>query len=83
MFGSGNGSKKIPSLYRDDAIHHSNGSCQPQMADDTKDLSGRLARWSLQLQPFDFEIIHRKGSENIVADMLSRLSTETVEELNN
>lgn len=37
-----------------------------------KDLSGRLARWSLQLQAFDFEIQHRKGSENIVADMMSQ-----------
>ncbi|GBO99559.1 Retrovirus-related Pol polyprotein from transposon 17.6 [Eumeta japonica] len=41
-----------------------------------KDLSGRLARWSLQLQAFDFEIEHRKGSENIVADMLSRSQDE-------
>lgn len=37
-----------------------------------KDLTGRLARWSLQIQAFDFEIEHRKGSENVVADMLSR-----------
>lgn len=38
----------------------------------TKDLSGRLARWSLKLQPFSFSIIHRKGSLNIVPDSLSR-----------
>ena len=43
-----------------------------------KDLSGRLARWSLRLQCFDFDIEHRKGSENIVADTLSRM----VDELN-
>lgn len=41
-----------------------------------KDLSGRLARWSLQLQAYDFSIIHRKGSENIVADTLSRMPAE-------
>ena len=41
-----------------------------------KDLSGKLARWSLRLQCFDFDIIHRKGSENIVADTLSRLVEE-------
>ena len=37
-----------------------------------RDLSGRLARWSLQLQAFDFEIVHCKGSDNVVADTLSR-----------
>lgn len=41
-----------------------------------KDLSGRLARWSLRLQAFDFTIEHRKGSENIVADTLSRMVEE-------
>lgn len=49
-----------------------------------KDLSGRLARWSLQLQAYDFSIEHRKGSENVVADTLSRMSVESdviVEEL--
>lgn len=47
-----------------------------------KDLTGRLARWSLQLQAFDFQIMHRKGSENIVADMLSRLPEVNVDEIN-
>lgn len=37
-----------------------------------RDLSGRLARWSLQLQRYDFGIEHRKGSLNIVPDCLSR-----------
>lgn len=41
-----------------------------------KDLSGRLARWSLQLQSYNFNIEHRKGSDNVVADMLLRGSQE-------
>ena len=36
------------------------------------DLSGRLARWALKLQGYRFEILHRKGSENVVPDTLSR-----------
>lgn len=44
-----------------------------------KDLTGRLARWSLKLQAFNFSIEHRKGSENIVPDTLSRA---TVDEIN-
>lgn len=47
-----------------------------------KDLSGRLARWSLELQAYDFEIKHRKGSENVVADMLSRNPQYSVGEIN-
>ncbi|KAH8280181.1 hypothetical protein KR054_003653, partial [Drosophila jambulina] len=38
------------------------------------DLSGRLARWSLQ--SFDFQISHRKGADNVVADTLSRCVEE-------
>lgn len=43
-----------------------------------RDLSGRLARWSLQLQAFSFEIRHRKGSQNIVPDTLSRYSMDEI-----
>lgn len=39
-----------------------------------KDLSGRWPRWFLQLQTYDFSIERRKGSENVVADIFSRMS---------
>ena len=36
------------------------------------DLNGRLSRWALLLQQYDFEVIHRKGTHNTNADALSR-----------
>ena len=41
-----------------------------------KDSKSRLMRWVLLLQEFDLEIVDRKGSENQVADHLSRLKEE-------
>lgn len=35
--------------------------------------TGRLVRWGCRLSQFDFHIEHRKGSENVVPDALSRL----------
>lgn len=37
-----------------------------------RDPTGRLARWALRLQPYDFQLVHRKGKDNVVPDLLSR-----------
>lgn len=36
------------------------------------DPTGRLARWSLYLQSYEFTIIHRKGSSHNNVDVMSR-----------
>ncbi len=37
-----------------------------------KDTNARITRWYLALQPFKFKVIHRPGTQMIVADFLSR-----------
>lgn len=41
-----------------------------------KEPTGRLARWAVRLQQFSFEIIHRKGKDHVVPDLLSRAVPE-------
>ena len=41
--------------------------------DRLKESNTRLARWSLALQPYQFEVIYRPGSANNNADALSRV----------
>lgn len=50
--------------------------------------SSRLMRWVIFLQEFDFEIVHCRGTDNVVADVLSRqplrvTSEERPDSLNN
>lgn len=54
-------------------------SCdRPQIACwlNTAKHNGRLEIWSLRLQEYNFEIIHRPGKSNVVADALSRRQYE-------
>ncbi|KAJ8713809.1 hypothetical protein PYW08_007429 [Mythimna loreyi] len=37
-----------------------------------RDMNGRLARWSLCIQAYDFDIVHCAGRDNVIADFLSR-----------
>ena len=41
-----------------------------------KNSNGRLTRWALAVQPFDFEILHRPGEKHQNADGLSRQAWE-------
>ncbi|OWY97238.1 Retrovirus-related Pol Polyprotein from transposon 412, partial [Phytophthora megakarya] len=44
----------------------------------SKDLTGRLHRWALQLQEYNFEVVYRPGATNVVADALSRAPVNVV-----
>lgn len=37
-----------------------------------RDPIGRIARWAVRLQQYDFEVVHRKGCDHAVPDALSR-----------
>ncbi len=44
-------------------------------------LTGKLARWALLLQEYDFEIVHKAGLQNLDADGLSRNPSSVEEDL--
>ena len=43
--------------------------------------TGRLARWALELFEFDYQVIYRKGSFNLVPDALSRSNETTMRDV--
>jgi len=45
-----------------------------------KDAKSRLIQWILLLQEFDIKIRDKKGSKNVVADHLSRITVDVTEE---
>ncbi|KAL1138334.1 hypothetical protein AAG570_008398 [Ranatra chinensis] len=45
-----------------------------------EETSARISRWKETLAAYDFEIVHTKGSENVVADCLSR-QVNAIEEI--
>jgi hypothetical protein len=40
---------------------------------------GRIFRWQLRLSEYNFQIIHIKGRENVIADGLSRLPLDAIQ----
>ena len=44
----------------------------------TAEPKGRIARWILKLQPYNFEIVHKPGRIHSNVDALSRLPTQTI-----
>lgn len=41
-----------------------------------RDTNARITRWFLAIQPFDFEVLYRTGTQNCTADFLSRTPQE-------
>ncbi|ETK74126.1 hypothetical protein L915_19008, partial [Phytophthora nicotianae] len=44
----------------------------------SSNLTGKLHRWALTLQEYDFDVQYRPGSNNVVADALSRAPVKTL-----
>ena len=48
-----------------------------------RDPSSRLMRWAMALQPYDYIIVYGKGESNVIADCLSRIRLDPMQQLKN
>ena len=60
-------------VYRHFVVLTDHSATQYLKKNPIKEIKGRLARWMLRLQPYNFTIEHRTGKKNANADVLSRL----------
>ena len=71
--------KFMPYILRSQVIIHTDHAAIKYLMA-KKDAKPRLIRWVLLLQEFDLEIKYKKGSDNVIANHLSRLEKTTEEE---
>ena len=62
-------------MYRNKFIVRSDHS--PLITIRKRDPRGKIARWLMELEEYDFEIEHVTGTKNVKADFLTRISTTT------
>jgi hypothetical protein len=72
--------QKIQVLHLGAQSESGDGLPFPLLAIEKRDLSRWLARWNLQLQGFDIDIVHRSGRLHSDADSLSRAPIGNPEE---
>ncbi|OWZ06206.1 LOW QUALITY PROTEIN: hypothetical protein PHMEG_00021570 [Phytophthora megakarya] len=66
------GGKAVPPLSLWTYVYDHHGPFSPSVAYDRPNLAGRIHRWSLTLQEYEFNVEYRPGATNVVADALSR-----------
>ena len=65
--------KQISTLPNGLEVHVSRGPGNPPVLVSKQSLTGKLVRWMLLLQEFEFKIQHRSGTQHAIANYLSRI----------